>query len=195
MSGGLRPVRFPVGTRVGSSDPGKSLARRPGTYPPPSPASTFGTEAPDSSVVGGAVGGRSGQGHGPRPGEVACLASNDSFQRLECVQEQGWTRSGAFIRMWGSRGSPHTVEGAKRPCELTLEAKPAVHHLHYPPDFLPKATNKFIDILPRKWSHRVRAMPTPDLDDSVSLNTGGTGGLVKCGYLNTHRPLGSVFFK
>lgn len=38
--GGLRPVGFPVGTRVGSSHQGKSLTGQPSTHPPPEPAST-----------------------------------------------------------------------------------------------------------------------------------------------------------
>lgn len=48
-------------------------------------------------------------------------------------------------------------------CERALrghiQAQPAVHHLHFPPDFLSKATSKFINILPRKWSHQGHAGP------------------------------------
>lgn len=35
VSGGFRPVRFPVGTRVRSSDQGKFPARQPCKHPPP----------------------------------------------------------------------------------------------------------------------------------------------------------------
>lgn len=85
--------------------------------------------------------------------------------------------------------SPRSGSGNK-PCEVTLEAQPGVHQLRCPPDSLPKATNKFTNILPRQWPTQGRAdprlrwlCPPP--------NTGGTGGLAKCGC----RPLGSVLSK
>lgn len=54
--------------------------------------------------------------------------------------------------------SPRGGSGNK-PCEVTLEAQPGVHQLRCPPDSLPKATNKFSNILPRQWPTQGRADP------------------------------------
>lgn len=56
VSGGFRPVRFPVGTRVRSSDQGKSPARQPCIHPPPRPAPISESLEPWAGWEGGAVG-------------------------------------------------------------------------------------------------------------------------------------------
>jgi hypothetical protein len=46
VSGELRPVRFPVYTRVGSTDQGKSLGRQPCIHQSPRPGSTSNSSEP-----------------------------------------------------------------------------------------------------------------------------------------------------
>lgn len=92
------------------------------------------------------------------------------------------------MRMWGSGDSPHSVESANGPCEVTFRPSQLSTTSTSPQTSSRKPPANLLTSFPENGP--IRAMPAPDLKDSAPLNTGGTGVLVKYEYLNTHSPWG-----
>lgn len=153
MSGGLRPVRFPVGTRLGSGDQGKSPARQPCTHPPPRLVSSFESLEPWAGCGWECCGTFTvkvmGLCHGRWPVWQAMTAS--------CVHCSSGNEVGPRIGpsfRWGGleRGISDMAEGGDKPERSSSSARGPTRCPPPPPaPGLPKAINKLNDILHRKW--------------------------------------------
>lgn len=140
-------------------------------HPPPRPASSFEWLKPWAGVCG--------EG-GALMVEVTGLCLRPGTRQ---GQEED-LRQAAVEQGLSPRGG-----SGNKPCEVTLEAQSGVHQLHCPQTPSLKPPTNLLTSFPDNGP--LRAVLTPGSDGSAPPNTGGTGGLAKCGC----RPLGSVLSK